>query len=221
MKSDTKIVDPKDKELWAPCSSCSGKTAHRCLTEVDVSDHDLKYDVQGCIQYYAIQCGGCKTISFCKESQFSEDWDFDEEGNHYLTTTQKVYPSRIEGRPLLEDISLIPHGIAEIYQETHEALAGQQPILTGVGLRAIVEAVCKTEGISGKLLTAIDQLETKGLLTNSGVQILHHIRLLGNDAAHEVKANGQAELLAAFEVIEHLLRTIYVIPAKAEKLKKS
>jgi hypothetical protein len=221
MNTTTKIVDPKEKEIWAPCLKCAGKTAHKCLTEVDVSDHDPKYDVQGWIQYYVVQCGGCKTISFCKESQFSEDWDFDEEGHQYLPTTQKVFPNRIAGRPLLEDINLIPHGIAEIYKETHEALAGQQPILTGIGLRAIVEAVCKTEGINEKLFKAIDELETKGILTNSGVQILHHIRILGNDAAHEVKANGQAELLAAFEVVEHLLRTIYIIPAKAAKITKS
>ena len=154
------------------------------------------------------------------ESQFSEDWDHDSDGNPYLNTTQKVYPNRIAGRPLLEDLSLIPHGIAEIYEETHLALSGQQPILTGIGLRAIVEAVCKTEGITGKLVNAINALETKGILTKSGVEILHHIRVLGNDAAHEVKANGQQELLAAFEVVEHLLRSIYVIPAKAATIKK-
>jgi hypothetical protein len=44
---------------------------------------------------------------------------------------------------------------------------------------------------------------------------------MGNEAAHETKANTEEELFTALEVVEHLLKTVYIIPRKAIKLKKA
>lgn len=215
------VKSPEAKEVWAPCAKCKNETAHLCLTEVDVADESLCGNVQGWWQYYIVQCGGCKQVSFCEEKQMSEDWDHDREGNMVLNNTQSVYPSRIAGRPLMEDLHRLPFGVGRIYGETHTAIANNQAILTGIGLRTIVEAVCvdkKTKAT--KLYKQIDELITLGILTAEGAETLHQIRLLGNESAHEAKANTSKELFAAFEVVEHLLRSAYVIPEKAKELKK-
>jgi hypothetical protein len=206
-----KIVDPKGKELWAPCAACGKVTAHEALTEVDLHDATPDDDIQWWSCHYTIRCCGCKTVSFCEESQCTEDAIEDEDGNVELETTQKVYPGRVAGRPLLEDYYRLPYEVAQIYKQT---------ILAGIGLRAIVEAVCEEKAATGPtLVKRIDDLTAKGVITSSDAEILHNIRLMGNASAHEVKANSEEELSTALEVVEHLLLGVYLIPQKAAKLK--
>jgi hypothetical protein len=216
-----KVVVPTEKELWAPCATCGKLTAHEALTEVDLSDATPDHEVQWWSKHYTIKCCGCKTVSFCEESQCSEDFDYDENGRMTWDLTQKVYPGRVAGRPLLEDYYRLPYGIAQIYKQTHEAICYKQTILAGIGLRAIVDAVCEEKLADGQtLFKKIDDLVTKGVITASGAEILHNIRLIGNASAHAVKANSEEELATALEVVEHLLMGVYLIPQKAAKLKK-
>lgn len=213
------IKKPKGIELNAPCAECGKKTVHKALAQVQLKFEDQ--DFTGYTDYYIVECGGCKTVSFCEESSNSEDIDYNLDGEPEHTVTQKVYPSRVAGRSLLADLQLIPHGVAGIYTQTHEAIAGKLSILAGIGLRAIVEAVCKEKGVKGRDLTSrIDGLVGEGVITKSGAEILHSIRLMGNDSAHEVKANTDDELTTALEVVEHLLLGVYVIPSKASKLRR-
>lgn len=218
--ANVSVANTKNKELWAPCACCGKETAHKALVEVDLSDESPDGDIKVWYQYYIVQCQGCKTVSFCEENQCTEDTDVDSEGGLYLITNQKVYPGRIAGRPVLDNIYELPHGVARIYTQTHEALCSKLSILSGIGLRAIIEAVCKERNATGKnLIEKIDDLVNQGIITKDGAKILHSIRLLGNEAAHETKANTEDELYTAFEVVEHLLKTVYLIPRKAQKLK--
>jgi hypothetical protein len=89
-----------------------------------------------------------------------------------------------------------------------------------VGIRALVEAVCSAESAKGRTLeNKIDDLVKKGILTAKNAQILHRTRLLGNRAAHEIEAPSDPELDVAFDIVENLLETVYIIPKKAERLK--
>ena len=215
-------TSPGDKEIWAPCAQCARETSHKALTMVSLSDESPERDIQVWHQYYVVQCQGCKTVSFCEEYQCSEDFYFDKEGEEHPSNFQKVYPGRIAGRPELDEIYDLPHGVAQIYKQTHEALCNKLLILTGIGLRAIVEAVCLERNAKGhNLLEKIDDLVAQGIITKDSAEILHSIRLMGNEAAHETKANTEEELFTAFEVVEHLLKTVYIIPRKAQKLKKA
>jgi hypothetical protein len=216
-----KVVDPQKKELWAPCATCGRLTAHEALTEVDLHDATPDGDIQWGSSHYTIKCCGCKTVSFCEESTCTEDVIQDEEGNDLqLAVTQKVYPGRVAGRPLLDNYYRLPYGVAQIYQQTHEAICYKQTILAGIGLRAIVEAVCEEKAAVGSDLSKkIDDLIVKSVIIRSGAEVLHSIRLIGNASAHEVKANSEEELATALEVVEHLLMGVYLIPQKAAKLK--
>ncbi len=216
-----KIVEPKGKEIWAPCGTCGKTTAHEALTQVDLRDGTPDGEFQWGSENYTIKCCGCKTVSFCQESTTSDDVGYDESGDFEHIVTQKVYPGRVSGRPVLEDYYRLSHGIANIYKQTHEAICSKQTILAGIGLRAIVEAVCEEKAAEGhNLLKKIDDLIVKGVITQSGADILHTIRLMGNASAHEVQANSEEELSTALEVVEHLLLGVYLIPQKAAKLKK-
>jgi len=218
-----KIVDPKAEEIWTACGSCGKETAHKVLAKVSESDESPGGEIQVWNEYHIVQCQGCKTVSFCEETGCSEDMEYDSEGEPVgYAVTQKLYPGRVAGRPLLEEIYDLPHGVAKIYKQTHEALCGKLSVLAGIGLRIIVEAVCSERNASGReLKERIDDLVNQGLVTKDGADILHSIRLLGNKAAHETQANTEDELYAAFEVVEHVLKAVYIIPKKAQKLRKS
>ena len=217
--ASSKVKDPKGAELWLACAKCDGTTCHKQLALVAESDESPGGDIQVWNDYIVVQCSGCKTISFCIESRCSEDIDYDPYTDQQVLGTQHtLYPSRISGRPQFSGIHDLPTGVYRIYAETHECLCSEKPILTGVGIRAILEAVCTEKATTGKLYKQIDQLYTRGLISKDSVDFLHNLRFLGNKAAHETKAHSPAELNAAFDIVENLLQTVYILPKVAAKI---
>lgn len=88
------------------------------------------------------------------------------------------------------------------------------------GLRAIVEAVCLHKGCAGPNLKArIDDLVARGAIATAQAEFLHLHRLIGNDAVHEMVEPSAEELLAAFEIVETVMKNIYELPQIAEGLK--
>lgn len=52
----------------------------------------------------------------------------------------------------------------------------------------------------------------------NGLTLLHKLRVLGNEAAHEVKAHNSMQLELAMQIIEHMLDGTYVIPARVKSV---
>jgi hypothetical protein len=143
------------------------------------------------------------------------------EGRGEKGTVEEIYPSRVAGRQMLLSAHILPQNISRIYEETHKAVCGKQPILAGIGIRALLEAVCKEKAAKGKdLEQKIDNLVQNGILTKAGAEILHSLRILGNVSAHEVKPHSENTLGIAMDVIEHLLSDVYILPRRSEKLPK-
>jgi len=135
-----------------------------------------------------------------------------------LESKEEIYPSVVAGHLLLADVYLLPNQLAHIYQETVSALNNNQPILCGIGVRAVIETVVKDRAAKGDDLSEqINNLVTEGVLTKDGAAILHKLRILGNRAAHEVKAHSAKELALSMDVVEHLLQAVYILPAHAKE----
>ncbi|NIK63216.1 DUF4145 domain-containing protein [Xanthomonas cannabis] len=210
-----------DEEINISCIKCAGKTVHKVVCSYDLrGDHDDgDYSLQWATDHQIIQCQGCKTVSFRKASSNSEDWmqTSHDGGGEYLVD-ESIYPSRLEGiKGLGEDLHYLPTKVRRIYDETLQALSSQSPVLTGIGLRALLETVCKEKNATGKdLLKKIDSLVTACVLTPASAAILHKIRTLGNSAAHEVKPHNERQLGLAMNIVEHLLKDVYILPKQAE-----
>lgn len=205
------------KDLWIACSDCGRVTCHQVLTSVGMSDQSEDGDIQVWEDYHTAVCRGCRTVTFCRQSSCSEDSRF-VNGEEEFVVKSELYPARIAGRAPLEVYEL-PSSVREIYTEAHSALCNKLPVLAGVGLRAIVEAVCNHESIAGKdLKERINGLASRGLITTDAATILHSLRFMGNNAAHEIKPHNDVELNAAFDVIEILLQAVYILPGRARKL---
>ncbi|CAH6905488.1 conserved hypothetical protein [Vibrio chagasii] len=164
-----------------------------------------------------IQCLGCQDVSFRTVSTFSEDIEIDHEGPYHPEII-KYYPGRVEGVKSLESY-LLPHTVQQIYQETVLSLENDQFILAGIGIRAIVETICKDLKAEGRdLYQKINTLKAKSIVTQEGADTLHKLRVLGNSSAHEVKAHDSRQLELALQIIEHMLEGTYIIPARVENV---
>lgn len=203
----------KGDEVIVPCAKCSGRTAHEVVVSIDQSGEDTDYDVQWMQHYQIIRCKGCKLISFRDASSQSDEYVQVGEDEWESRIYEKLYPSRVEGRKDLgNDARYLPPDTDRVYQETLQALNNNSPILAGIGLRALVETVCKEKNASGKnLLEKIDDLANQRVLTPVGAGILHKIRTLGNAAAHEVKPHSETQLALGMNIVEHMLKDVYIL----------
>lgn len=217
--TEAKVNNPDAEYIEISCGEGVHITRHKVLTEVCDSLDDGEVTLWR--QFQVVQCQGCLTPSFCDASQFSEDINVDEDGDESYPTTRKLFPSRVAGRPLMNEVHLLSPEVHKVYQEAHAALCAELPIMAGLGLRTLVEAVCRDKKMDGRNLQArIDSLQGAGFITPAGAEILNHLRQMGNAAAHQMKAHTQEEINAAFDVVEYLLQGVYVIPKLAEWLPK-
>jgi hypothetical protein len=214
-----KIHQSQKAEIKVVCSECNKKTSHNVISSVENNfcqgfgyDEQLGYEPSDFYLelYEIIECKGCETVSFRKFGVY----DYPD------NCVENLYPLRIEGRKGLdEDTDFLPVDVKRIYLETLKALNSEIPILTGIGLRALVETVCKEKKAKGKdLYTKIDDLIELKVLTPNDGKALQNIRELGNDSAHEVKSHHQTLLEFAMDIVENLLKAVYILPKQRETL---
>lgn len=131
--------------------------------------------------YFTLQCCGCGTVSFELETTSSEDWTFDSSGRQVCDPKSSYFPPRVEGRRELAHAHYIPGPVRQIYDETLIAIGSSQPVLAGIGLRAIVEAVCKEKAVDGRdLAKRINELAATRAITEDAAKILDKLRFMGN-----------------------------------------
>lgn len=219
--TDEVVVNKRQSQrIECACRECHRSTKHEIVTEA-TQRGSYSYgddEINWVIEYQVVRCMGCETLSFRRVSSNDLDlvqvgpgeWGHDEQ--------EDLYPSPHERRQPLADVILLPDKIQRIYEETLTALNSRQEVLCGIGVRAIVETVCKDKNSAGNDLSKqINALVNQGVLTQDGADILHKLRTLGNKAAHEVKPHTPQELGLAFDVLDHLLLGVYILPIHAKQ----
>ena len=206
------------RELTVACINCAGKTKHEIACSVDQSGYVEEVGIDWDESHQIIRCKGCSTLSFRRESSNSDDYEPIGDNHFERTIFEELYPSRLEGRKDLgTEAAYLPADLRRVYAETNKALNTASPVLAGIGLRAIVETVCKEKAAKGKdLYQKINDLMENRILTPTGAGILHKVRTLGNKAAHEVKPHTPHQLSLAMEVVEHMLKDVYILPKIVE-----
>lgn len=214
------ILDDNREKSSIVCKDCGTTTIHLVICRfIENGEQDCGggNSVNWTVKNETIQCQGCEEVSFRTISTFSEDCYYDEDGA-YLNENIKYYPARTQGLKSI-NIYLLPESIQQIYKETILSIENEQYVLAGMGIRAIIETICKDLNATGKnLYEKIDFLKEHSIVTQEGSKILHKLRILGNDAAHEVKAHNSQQLELAIQIIEHMIEGTYIIPEKVQKI---
>ena len=224
MKKEVIVNKKQGQGIKCACRECRRDTKH--LVVVEATEHgtvnptwDPQYQIDWSTEYQLVQCQGCDTLSFRRASTNSEEGPVEIAPDQWEEIVHEdIYPSPVEGRTPVADANLLPEKVDRIYAETLSALNNRQEVLCGVGIRAIIETVCKDkQALDQNLYKRINTLVTLGVLTKDGADILHKLRSLGNDAAHEVKPHSLQELGLALDVVDHLLLGVYILPIHAKK----
>jgi hypothetical protein len=212
------------KEVRARCQECARETTHIIAASAEfatkLSERDFSMTLWD--EYQTIECKGCQTLSFRHCNRHTERTDHDPEtGEEFLVESVTFYPEHTSGRDVMQNVELLPAVVQQIYQETLSALNGGMRVLAGIGIRALVETMCKDRDARGRdLEKRIDNLVAQGVVARDGAEILHSLRIMGNQAAHEVLPHSVEDLTTALNVIEHALLGIYVLPQQAVRLPK-
>lgn len=193
------------------CNNCGVMTNHTVLqTHQNSAEPDADYHWSQ--RFEMIKCNGCDDVSLrieiCTEDDFNPHTGDPE-------SRVSLYPERENERTRkpFDHVFQLPEKIRRVYREIIESMNNSMPILAGVGLRALIEAICADQVATGRdLKERIDSLSTLGSLSVKQADILHSHRFLGNIAAHEIIAAKPHELVAALDIAETLLKTIYILP---------
>jgi hypothetical protein len=210
------------QKLRVVCPHCAIETTHEvaagveCRTEVI----DGNFSVTSDNTFQIIRCNGCETHSFRQVQTNSEDYDWDPEtGEEEYREWIDLYPARLTGRRPLADTHLLPENVQKLYEETLAALSHELLVLAGIGLRSLVEAICTDRKATGNNLEEkIDSLVSQQVLDRGGAEILHSLRLMGNKSVHEFTPHKVEDLEIATEVVENVLKGVYLLPKRAAHL---
>jgi hypothetical protein len=146
------------------------------------------------------------------ESSDNEEWE--EVAFGYFPTREKESIQRKHFRNLKSELSLL-------YWEVVTCFNSDCLLLCTIGLRALIEGVCKDKGVAGRDLKDRISGLIKFLPSLNLIEALHDFRLAGNDAVHELQALTRDDARASIEVMEDLLNFLYDLDYKASQIRNS
>lgn len=212
------------KIIQSSCWDCRNETNHRVLfsynQKIDNLDDNKKVISTDFEDYSVISCQGCNNVSF-----FLVKKTRDKKGKIEIETETFPYDFGFldgdEENDLLsgEEITALPLMVRNVYEEIAQIILFKAPILTGIGLRTLLEAICIHQGIKGKnLMEKINNLYKEGFIAAKDLPILHNLREIGNVTVHQIKKPTEKTLHYSLEILKHTLRSLYVIPRFHSKI---
>lgn len=207
------------------CIECKTHIKHEVL--VDISEYDETHSpIDFHLNYRILKCINCGTISYQTKNLSSEDVypiGEDEDGNLIMheDATYKMYPIRDEETAFSKQFEeILPSQIYQTYEEVVYALNNNMPLLSGLGLRTLLEQIVKYFGKSDDLGVILTQFEEDGFISTKQRALLDNIRYLGNDAAHRADSKSRKDLTLHLKVLENLIQQLFVYYKLEEESEK-
>ena len=205
------------------CNSCGSETNHNTEAEYVTLYEDIRAGLPTGFwekrrQRFLI-CAGCEAASLEISWTTSESHNPNTGKRHW---SKEYFPRRTRHDAPRKRFKQLPGRLDAIYRETVRSYNMESRILTAVGLRSLVEGICKDQGIGKNgesLYNRIDEL--KAILPDHIVDDLHEFRFMGNEAVHELESPPESELRIAIDICEDLLNYIYELDYKVKQLSSS
>lgn len=211
--------DMSDSDLiQCYCDNCKRDTNHRVLHH-ESEDVQCDYEGPGRCDYYIVQCLGCDGKHFYQEFRNECSWRYDEDGKAVDAPDIHTYPfmpNKVE--PL--NFLYLPLSMTHLYNESMDCLNRGNLILAAAGFRAIIEAICIDNNITGKNLEVkINNLWRQHIVTTKDKDNLHAVRFIGNDSIHCKQRYSEEEVVVVANIINTMLTSLYVIDSQVRNLK--
>lgn len=160
-------------------------------------------------------CAGCDQETF--------EWQYQSEdvNGEWHEAEQEYYPERSQGsigRAQKHFHALNPK-LRNLYAEVIACFNHGSMLLCSVGLRSLLEGICKDKGLTdGNLEHKIEGL-IKFLPSVNLIQALHNFRFAGNAAAHDLDPLSREDAEMAIGIVEDLLNFLYDLDYKASQVR--
>jgi hypothetical protein len=198
------------------CNTCNTLTNHLLRARYSTPRHDYWDDDESVTHVYRYSlwsCAGCDEATLqwqvaCEDND--EEWEQASEG---------YFPRRLKDAIQPKVFTNLNREMSQLYKEVVTCFNEHCLLLCTIGLRALIEGVCKDKGLKDGNL----EHKVKGLIkllpSLNMIEALHALRDFGNDAAHELEALTRDDARVAIEVMEHLLNHFYDMDYKASQVR--
>ena len=182
-------------------------------TDFAGSQYDKPIDSLNQVRTSIWSCAGCE------EETFEREYLIGVSDNEWEEVERVYYPTRRTSAIRPKRFLHIGPQLGQIYGELIDSFNTGSLLLCSIGLRALLEGVCKDKGISeGNLERKIDSL-SKFVPSLNVIEALHTFRVAGNDAAHELQPPSSEEMAKKIEIVEDLLNALYLLDYKASQVR--
>lgn len=215
----TDIIETSKFKEKILCKKCQQETWQKILNEITVEESDDVRDLWETTTYFTLQCMGCDYVCLVTNSYFSEELD-QETGQPVMSVG--IYPTPFKSdRELINGFTHIPKDIQSVYTESIKAFNNGMMILAAIGIRSVIEAIAIERKIAVRgIETKINRMVKMNIITPDGATLLMFIKDLGNLATHEIKKHHRDDLALCLDIIEGVLRSLYIHPKQAAFVKE-
>lgn len=213
-------MSQRPKTVRVHCRFCGGEPRNHSVVTEHIERHESRDgDITAWNTYQIIKCMGCDSVQFRQYETCTESWNNSTgQLDEYDTY---VFPDVVLRKHQPIDATHFPADIAKMYLETVQCFNVGANTLAGGGLRATVEAICRDRNVQGSnLQVRINALVQQGVLAQAQADLLHEERYVGNEALHEMNTPSDQDVRDGLEIVEGLLRTVYVLPLHAARLQQ-
>jgi hypothetical protein len=173
-------------------------------------------------QYRLWKCRGCDTACLQIGTVVESCDDLDDFDDSRDLVGIRILPEEVgySSRPKrqIKNYRKLPSQLNSLYREVITCFNNHAYVLCAVGLRSLLEGICKQSEIAtGDLVQKIGRLGENHLLPLNIVTSLHRFRFIGNTAAHELESPPTEELALAVDVMEDILNFMYELEYKMSR----
>jgi hypothetical protein len=191
------------------CNQCRQRTEHRLLKTANDSEETQAGDWWS-TTFDMLECCGCKDVVLRRTSIFMSD---EPDVRYFPPLVSRHSPSwRYD----------LPQKITAVLDEVYRSLDADNRSLPMMGARALVDMlIVEKVGDVGSFKQKLEKLATGGFIGAAQVEILDAALDAGSAAAHRGHTPSFEEVNAVMDIVENLLKAVYVLPDIAKSLKKT
>ncbi|MBU4053996.1 MAG: DUF4145 domain-containing protein [Proteobacteria bacterium] len=212
------------------CCSCEADTWQQILFEKSYqypSDEEYEH----CSKSILTECCGCEQPHYRYRS-----WMQKNDGTEKNMEDEWVFPPKqLRKKPtwyrdfaFYSVVSTAVEGSTEkehvwdLLREIHVSLENNCPRLGVMGLRALLEHIMVSK-IDDQMpfIKNLKEFQNQGYISKMQKEALGHVLEIGHAAIHRSYNPNQVELIAALDILENLIETIYIFVEKAKQIDRN